>query len=376
MAGIYVHIPFCKLACHYCDFHFSTSLRPKDSLLKAINREISLQKDYLSNEPIATIYFGGGTPSLLSEVEIDTLLKTIHSTFTVVENAEITLEANPDDLTNKKLIGLKSVGINRLSIGVQSFDDTVLRFLNRSHTGARAIDSIQTARQLGFDNISLDLIYSIPNQPLTGWERNIDTALSLSPEHISAYSLTIEEKTAFGKWHKAGKLLEMEEEAQAQQFEALMELLTKNHYEHYEISNFCLPGFTSKHNSSYWGQQTYLGVGPSAHSFNGHSRQFNVANNWLYLQSLEKAVVPFTLEALTRENKINEYILTGIRTNKGIDLTYLEASFGFHFITFNERKLSQWLDNGCVEMKGNNIRLSGKGKLVADKIASDFFIDP
>jgi len=375
MAGIYIHIPFCKLACHYCDFHFSTNLLHKNRIIKAITKELELQKDYVNNEPIKTVYFGGGTPSILSEFEIETILKTIQVNFNLSENAEITLEANPDDLASKKLISFKSAGINRLSIGIQSFDDTVLHFLNRSHDKKRAIESIEEARNSGFKNISIDLIYSIPNQLLEDWEKNIYTSLSLAPEHISAYSLTIEEKTAFGKWHKAGKLSEMDEELQAQQFEMLMDILSEKNYEHYEISNFCIPTFSSKHNSSYWSGQVFLGVGPSAHSFNGQSRQHNIANNSIYLKSLENGQIPFTLEILSRENRINEYVLTAIRTSKGIDVTHLENFFGFDFSAINKTKVNQLLDDKFIEIHNNNIRLSRKGKLVADKIAADFFVD-
>ncbi len=375
MAGIYIHIPFCKQACHYCDFHFSTQLSFKEKLIGAIIEEIRLQEKYLLGDKIKTIYFGGGTPSILSSIEIKAILDSVQRNFEVTSDAEITLEANPDDLSLENLMTLKALGINRLSIGIQSFNDTVLSFLNRAHNQKNAIESVENARKVGFENISIDLIYSIPHQSISEWKKNISTALSILPEHISAYSLTIEDRTAFGNWQKKGKLIAMDDDSSAQQFEVLMDILEANGYHQYEISNFCRPGYFSRHNSSYWSHERYLGIGPSAHSYNGESRQFNVRNNSHYIKSIENGLVPYEQETLSRENRINEYILTSIRTSQGLDLDYLKNKFGFELIYKEEHKVELLKRCGKIEISNNRIFLTKQGKLVADKIASDFFVD-
>jgi oxygen-independent coproporphyrinogen-3 oxidase len=375
MAGLYIHIPFCKQACHYCDFHFSTQLSNKGSLIKALIKEIEIQKYYLKGEVIKTIYFGGGTPSILSQDEINSILNSIQTNFAIDANAEITLEANPDDLSKGSLLNYKAAGINRLSIGIQSFDDRVLRFLNRAHNCSKATESVELAREVGFSNISIDLIYSIPGQSLEDWLRNIRYALSLSPEHISAYSLTIEEKTVFGNWAKKGKLIAMAEDPSATQFEVLMETLADNGFEQYEISNFCKPGFVSKHNSSYWNQENYLGVGPSAHSFNGSLRQFNVRNNSFYVKSIEKGEIPAEVEILTRENKINETILICIRTSQGLELQQLKTQYGYDIPVLFKMKIAQMVAQELITVVNNRLMLTKKGKLVADKVAYDLFIE-
>lgn len=375
MAGLYIHIPFCKQACHYCDFHFSTLLSNKENLIKALIKEIEIQKYYLKGEVIKTIYFGGGTPSILSQDEINSILNSIQTNFSIEADAEITLEANPDDLSKGSLLNYKAAGINRLSIGIQSFDDRVLRFLNRAHDSSKAIESVELAREVGFSNISIDLIYSIPDQSLEDWLRNIRYALSLSPEHISAYSLTIEEKTVFGNWAKKGKLFAMAEDPSATQFEVLMETLADNGFEQYEISNFCKHGFVSKHNSSYWNQENYLGVGPSAHSFNGSLRQFNVRNNSFYVKSIEKGEIPGEVEILTRENKINETILICIRTSQGLELQQLKTQYGYDIPVLFKMKIDQMIGQELITVVNNRLMLTKKGKLVADKVAYDLFIE-
>ncbi len=376
MAGIYIHIPFCKQACYYCDFHFSTSLDNRKKMVESLCREISMQKNYLSSEIVDTIYFGGGTPSMLELSEIDSVLNSVLSNFKVGSNPEITLEANPDDLSKEKLIGIKKIGINRLSVGIQSFDDNMLKFLNRAHDSKAAINSFSDARACGFDNISLDLIYAIPHQSDEQWERNIDTALALQPEHISSYSLTIEEKTVFGQWKKKKKLTEVDEPAAAHQLELLIEKLTVAGMEHYEVSNFCKPGFYSRHNSSYWNQTHYLGIGPGAHSYNTHSRQFNISNNPLYIKSIDANIVPFELEVLTRENKINEYIFTTLRTTWGCDLQRLQSEYHFDIEKEQGPLLKSLLTNGLAVRHGSVIKLTSKGMLLADKISSDLFVEP
>ncbi|HEY5823663.1 MAG TPA: radical SAM family heme chaperone HemW, partial [Cyclobacteriaceae bacterium] len=337
MAGIYIHIPFCKQACHYCDFHFSTNLDRREELVAALVHEIKLQANYLQHEVIDTIYFGGGTPSLLKAQEIETLLGAIHSQHSVNPKAEVTLEANPDDLKKVKLRELYSFGINRLSIGIQSFDDSILKFFNRAHNSEEAMQCIRDARHAGYQNLSLDLIYAVPGQDHNQWIKNIAKAIQLEPEHLSSYTLTIEEKTAFGKWAKTGKLKGVDEKFAAEEFEILMDELEKAGFEHYEISNFCLPGFQSKHNSNYWKQEKYLGIGPSAHSYDGDSRQFNVSNNALYQKSLNEGKVPFEVEVLSRENKINEYIFTTLRTSWGCQLDYLKESLDYDLVLNQSR---------------------------------------
>jgi oxygen-independent coproporphyrinogen III oxidase len=374
MAGLYFHIPFCKQACHYCDFHFSTNQTLKQELVNQLAEELSLQKDYLESEPIETIYLGGGTPSLLTAQELELLITAIQKNYQVATDIEVTLEANPDDLNSQKLNELKAAGVNRLSIGIQSFDENVLTFLNRAHTATEALGCVDAAHKAGINNISIDLIYSIPAQDDNMLQKNLATALALRPNHISAYSLTVEEKTVFGRWASKGKLLAMEEDQSAQQFELVMDLLTQNGYQHYEISNYCLPGFQSKHNTSYWKGKKYLGLGPSAHSYNGGTRQFNISNNHLYIKSIQKGIVPFEREELTNENKINEYLFTSLRTEWGCNLNYLLEQFGYDLATHNKPYLNQLVANSLINLSDNTITLTRAGKLLADRIASDLFV--
>ncbi len=375
MAGLYFHIPFCKQACHYCDFYFSTQLGHQQVLVDALCAELELQKKYLAEEPIETIYFGGGTPSLLSEKELSGLLAAVHKIFTVSPGAEITLEANPDDLTEEKLWGLKKVGINRLSIGIQSFDDGILKFLNRAHSSLEASRCVDLSRKVGFDNISIDLIYAIPGQDHNLLKKNIEKAITISPAHLSAYSLTIEEKTVFGRWQKKGKLIGATDDVAATQMEMMMDLLGNAGYEQYEISNFCKPGFYSNHNSSYWQQKKYLGIGPSAHSYNGHSRQHNISNNVLYIQSVQRGTVPFQSELLSRANQINEYLLTTLRTKWGCSVDYLRTQFGFDLLVEQQKEIEAFMNHELIELKENSLILTRKGKLLADKIAADLFVE-
>ncbi len=374
MAGIYIHIPFCKQACHYCDFHFSTSQHIRHDLVEAISKEIVIQKEYLEEEVIQTIYFGGGTPSLLNANELDLILGAIRSSYSLTHAPEITLEANPDDLALAKLKEFSNAGINRLSIGIQSFHPNILAFLNRVHDASTAVSSFQQAREAGFKNISIDLIYAIPDQSDIQWEEDIRQAIALEPDHLSCYALTIEEKTVFGRWSAAGKLKVTEDETAARQLEMLMDELEHEGFEHYEISNFANPGFQSKHNSSYWKQEKYLGVGPSAHSYNGSSRQFNVSNNNLYVKALNNESVPFEKEMLSIENKINEYILTTLRTKWGTDLKKIKQDYGYDLMNKNTDYLSKVFEGGLAVMNADVLRLTRKGKLLADKISSDLFV--
>lgn len=375
MAGIYIHIPFCRQACHYCDFHFSTSLRYKTELVDAIVQEAILQKAYLGTELIETIYFGGGTPSLLSQEEVEKILEALSSHYTIVTEPEITLEANPDDLAPEKLKALKAAGINRLSIGIQSFHDQHLKNLNRAHNAAEASRCVQEARAAGFTNISIDLIYAIPAPDHSLWQQDLETALTLRPEHISSYCLTIEPQTAFGNWLKKGKIKPVEEEYAAQQFEMLLQSLREAGYEQYEISNFSLPGKHSQHNSSYWQQKPYLGLGPSAHSFNRHSRQANVSNNARYLKAIGKSEVPFEREVLSRADMINEYILIGLRTQWGCSLPYLQEQWGHNLMETNQPLLDELFQQDYARMQNSRLILTNSGKLLADEIASRLMIE-
>jgi len=371
MAGLYIHIPFCKQACHYCDFHFSTHTELVSSLCQAIAGELALQKKYLKGEDLTTLYLGGGTPSMIPASELENIFSCIYSTFKVQPSAEITLEANPDDLTIQKLNELKNLGVNRLSIGIQSFDDATLKFLNRAHNSEQALESVHLARAAGFDHISIDLIYSIPGQHEKAWQQHIQQAIQLSPTHLSAYALTIEEKTVFGSQQKKGKFKSVPEETSAHEFEILMDAMDAAGYEHYEISNFCKPGHYSRHNTSYWQQVHYLGVGPSAHSFDGVSRQFNVSNNYRYIKSIQQGEVPFEREVLTRSNQINEFIFTSLRTQWGCDLKKLEETYGYNLQNESRAYLSYLLEHQFASLEASRLKLTRQGKLLADKISAE-----
>ncbi len=374
MPGIYIHIPFCKQACNYCDFHFSTSLNNKDAFLNALKKEIEMQKNYLNGETISTIYFGGGTPSLLSETELMNIFETLNKYFIISKDAEITLEANPDDLSKEKIKQLNATPINRLSIGIQSFYDEDLKLMNRAHNSKEAISAVKEAQDKGFENITIDLIYGIPTLSNTNWKNNLATAFGLDVKHISAYCLTVEPKTVLAHQIKTGEIKNVDEQQSAEQFEIMLEAMNKNNFIQYEISNFCKEGFYSKHNSNYWLKENYLGLGPSAHSYNGHSRQWNVSNNTLYIQSIEKGELNFEKEELTTNQRFNEYVLTSLRTIWGMDLNYIERAFGKDYLTHSLKEAGKYLETKSVLHQENKLILSDKGKLFADKIASDLFI--
>ncbi len=370
---LYLHIPFCKQACHYCDFHFSTSLAQKPALVDALCAEIALQNDYLLTRTLETIYFGGGTPSLLTEAELRQIFETIHAHYIVAGSAEITLEANPDDLTTDKLTMLRQY-VNRLSIGIQTFDEVTLRWMNRAHTAAEAETCVRRARDAGFGNMSVDLIYGVPNRDASLWQADLRNVLALDVPHISAYALTIEPDTAFGRWTKIGKLPPADEALAAEQFEELTRALTQAGYEHYEISNFARPGRYARHNTAYWQRRPYLGVGPSAHSYNGHSRQYNVANNARYITSIRQDKLPATVEELTTADQVNEYLLTGLRTQWGCSLTDLNTLLGRDFTQTQERDLAALYASGWLTNNGDRLRLTESGKLFADRVAATLFV--
>lgn len=344
-------------------------------MVEAIAKELKLQKAYLKNEEIDTIYFGGGTPSLLSKKALLHLLHTIFNQFNVNNQVEITLEANPDDLSLNKLEELKQVGINRLSIGVQSFHQAHLEFMNRAHNASEAQSCLEWVSKADFDNFSVDLIYGIPGSDHAIWQSDLETLIAFKPTHISSYCLTIEDNTVFGKWKKTGKLHEASDEYSAEQFQILVSTLKNAGYNQYEVSNFSLPGFESKHNSSYWQQKIYLGVGPGAHSFDLESRQFNVANNAHYLKSLEMDIVPFEKEVLSKADKLNEYLMTSLRTDKGANLLYLQESLQFDLKKAYGSTIQDWISSGWAYEEENQLILTTEGRLLADKLASDLFVE-
>ncbi len=373
MAGIYIHIPFCKQACHYCDFHFSISTKYKELFLKSLNKEIYLQKKYLENEVIKTIYLGGGTPSMLSQSELGFIFDTLYKTFEIANDAEITLEANPDDLTKNKINELNALPINRLSIGIQSFDDQDLKLMNRAHTSSEALRSVLLAQDKGLDNITIDLMYGLPTLSNQNWKNNLRKAFELNVNHISAYCLTIEPKTALADFIKKGKINNVDEQQSSEQFEIMLDEMNTAGFIQYEISNFCKNNFYSKHNSNYWLKENYLGLGPSAHSFNGTSRQWNVSNNHLYIQSLEKNQLNFEMENLTTAQQYNEYVLTSLRTMWGTDLNYIKQNLGEDFFDYCLNEVEKYIKTNKISRKENKLFLTNQGKLIADKIASDLF---
>ncbi len=372
MAGIYVHIPFCKKACHYCNFHFSTSTKLQGAFVLAVVKEITLQENYL-NQAVATIYFGGGTPSLLPAKDLETIIKAINQIFLVKTSAEITLETNPDDISIDNLLHWKKIGINRLSIGVQSFFNNDLTWMNRAHNAEQALQSIHLAKKCGFENITIDLIYGTPTLTDQAWQQNVELAINSGVQHLSCYALTVEPKTALHKMIGQKTMENIDPDKQARHFEILMERTSAAGFEHYEISNFALKGYRSQHNSSYWQSKHYLGLGPSAHSFNGESRQWNVASNALYISSLHKNILPFEKEILTPQHRLNEYIMTSLRTIEGIQLPTIRQSFGESAFEKLLHDAASFLASNTLEKNGETLRLTSKGKFLADGIASDLF---
>jgi oxygen-independent coproporphyrinogen-3 oxidase len=370
LAGIYIHIPFCKQACSYCNFHFATSLRRKNELVAALLSEMELRKDYLKGDPVETIYFGGGTPSLLPTWDHKALIEKAHSTFKISSNTEITLETNPDDISEEKLMDWKEAGINRLSIGIQSFFEEDLKWMNRAHNAEQAMDSLQAAAK-HFNNITVDLIYGTPLLTNEKWKKNIDKVIVEGVVHLSCYALTVELKTPLYKLIKEQKTADIDPDKQSEQFLLLMQWMEEAGYEHYEISNFAKPGFISRHNSSYWQGKKYLGIGPSAHSFDGASRQWNISNNNIYIDSIEKGIIPYEKEILTPIQKLNEYIMTSLRTMEGLDLDQVEDIIGHQLRTVSRK----FIERGLMGEERGHLKLTKEGKLLADGIASELFFE-
>lgn len=376
MAGIYIHIPFCKKACHYCDFHFSTSLQYKDDMLKALKKELTLQQSFLEGQRVETIYFGGGTPSILAADDIQKLLDHIQGIYPVTAGAEITLEANPDDLDALKVQGLRQTDVNRFSIGIQSFYDEDLRWMNRAHNASEAESSVKRIQDAGFENITLDLIYGYPLLSDEKWKSNNSKVLELGVPHLSSYSMTVEPSTALDSFIRRGKQQPMNESQSAAQFLYLINTLQDGGFEQYEISNFAHPGKHSRHNSNYWKGVPYLGIGPSAHSFNGNARQWNVANNAKYMAGLETNTIPAEVEILSLENRINEYIMTSLRTMWGMDLERIESEFGSDYHTQIINGLKDFSEKQWILTENNVVKLTTEGKLYADHIAASLFVEP
>ena len=392
MAGIYIHIPFCKQACHYCDFHFSTSLKKKDELIHALVAELELRKDELKNQTIETIYFGGGTPSLLSIDELQFLIDAVYKNFKVSDYPEITIEANPDDLSKNLIIQLSNSPINRLSIGIQSFFEDDLKSMNRAHNAKEAKDCLKEATRL-FNNITVDLIYGIPNMSLEKWNENLQIAFDFGVNHISSYALTVEPKTALDSFIKKGTYPPIDETLALQHFNHLVAETEKQGFVHYEVSNFGKPNYFSKHNTSYWQGKPYMGIGPSAHSFNGTQRSWNVANNTKYIKSIREHKLPSEMELLSKKDRFNEYVMTGLRTIWGISLNKIESEFGSdykkHLLETAEKFINQNLlfitskvkqsavsneiASSFTPRDDNVIRTTQKGKFLVDGIASDLF---
>ena len=374
MAGIYIHIPFCKQKCHYCNFYSFTSTQFRGDFVDALLKEIDQRQDYIEGKSVNTIYFGGGTPSMLSAAEINRIINKISNVFEVHANTEITLEANPDDLNNGKLIALKNeTSINRLSMGVQSFFDDDLRYLNRVHGGSQARKAIELSIKHGFQNMTIDLIYGIPTLSEKKWKENLEIFFAYQIPHLSSYSLTVEPKTALSVLINKGKMKNVDEEQSIKHFKILLEQTDKQSYVHYEISNFAREGFYSKHNSIYWLGGHYLGLGPSAHSFNGVSRQWNVSNMKQYINSVMTENIVAEKEVLTKDQRFNEYVMTSLRTLWGCDLEHIENVFGQDSITFLKQKIKPFIDEEKVYKTGSKYFLTNKGKLFADGIAAGLF---
>ena len=373
MAGIYIHIPFCKQACFYCDFHFSTSLKKKDALISCLVKEIELRKKALNNQIVETIYFGGGTPSMLSAKEISLLIAAVYKHHTVVASPEITLEANPDDLSEEKIIELSHTPVNRLSIGVQSFFEKDLKLMNRAHSSSEAHTSLEIATRY-FENISIDLIYGIPGLTHEEWQQNIQTALNFNVSHISSYALTVEPKTALEKLIKKGKIEKVDEVLAQEQFFILRDLLEKANFVHYELSNFGKENYFSKNNTAYWLGKSYLGIGPSAHSFDGKQRSWNVRNNTQYMKEIELNKLPIESEVLSVTDRYNEYVMTGLRTIWGVSLEKIKTDFGPKYVTYIQTESEKYIQQKLLYVEANTLKTTKEGAFLVDGIAAHLFL--
>ena len=374
MSSIYIHIPYCKQACSYCNFHFTISQNDKQDMLNCISLELSLRKEYLQNKQVKSIYFGGGTPSILEKDEINSIIEKVYGTYNISKNAEITLECNPDDLSRDKLIELKEAGINRLSIGIQSFNDKELKWMNRSHNAKQAKECLKIAQQVGFNNITIDLIYGLPNQCISNWEENLKELFKYNIQHFSAYALTIENRTLLKHLVNTNKIELLKEELIVEQFNLLINKSNEQSFIHYEISNFGKEGCFSKHNTAYWQNKHYLGIGPSAHSYNGKSRSWNISSNKKYIQKIKQGERFFEVEKLTENQKYNEYIFTALRTIWGVNSNQIEKKFRKKMLIHFLKEIEKWESEAFVQQADNIFTLTRKGQVFADKISSDLFI--
>ena len=372
MSGIYIHIPFCKQACHYCDFHFSTSMGKKKEMVRALCAELELRKDEFKDEIVNTIYFGGGTPSVLDMAEMESIITKVYEHYVVADNPEITLEANPDDLSENRILQLSKSQINRLSIGIQSFFEEDLQLMNRSHSSQQAIEALSVATHY-FDNISIDLIYGIPGMTNERWKKNIEKALSFNIPHISSYALTVEPKTALAHLIKKGKISNVDDNLAREQYYILMSELKKEGYVCYEVSNFGKNGYFSQNNTAYWQGKKYMGIGPSAHSYDGEHRGWNINNNPKYLKAIENGKLPMEIEILSKTDKYNEYIMTGLRTIWGVSLDRVEQKFGEEHLDYLVRQSRKHIDQEVLSLDNNILLTTQKGKFLCDGIASDLF---
>jgi oxygen-independent coproporphyrinogen-3 oxidase len=372
MSGIYLHIPFCKKACHYCNFHFSTSMRHADKMIDAIHAELQLRKKE-AQRPVETIYFGGGTPSVLSKEHIVGMLDQVHQHYDVIQSPEITLEANPDDLTLEYMQALQEAGINRLSIGIQSFHDSELKLMNRAHNASQALSSVTLAKK-EFDNVSIDLLFGNPNTTLDDWKRNLDLALQLEVPHISSYALTLEPKTALERFVDKGVVSLLDENVVEAQFHHLVDTLTQAGYDHYELSSFGKPGYHSQNNTGYWQGKTYLGIGPSAHGFDGNQRYWNVSNNASYMQQITKGELPQTIEKLSVVDIFNESIMIGLRASWGVSLQAMENKLGLRYRQHLEDQAKRFMDEGLLHIENNALKTTRKGAFLADGISAELFL--
>ena len=373
MSGIYIHIPFCKKACHYCDFHFSTSFKHKDQMIISLKNEILIRNRELKDKKIESIYFGGGTPSVLSILEINSLIQTVFDNYIINDSVEITLEANPDDLSHEKILELSKTRVNRLSIGVQSFFQKDLTLMNRSHSSNQAIDCIKSASKY-FDNISVDLIYGIPGLDNSRWKENIEILISNNIPHISAYALTVEPKTALKKYIDNGIIAPIDDSQSQEQFYILLDILENHNYENYELSNFAKNKLYSVNNSAYWTRKNYIGIGPSAHSFNGNDRLWNIKNNVKYIESINNNILPNSKEVLSLIDKFNETVMFGLRTSRGISFVDIENDFGSIYKNQLIKNSQTHINNEFLIIKNNYLYITRKGKFLSDGIASDLFM--
>lgn len=372
MAGIYLHVPFCKGRCAYCDFFSSTNAELKEAYVSALCRELEMRRDYANGEPVRTIYLGGGTPSQLSLAQLDRLFSYIYKVYGVDESAEITLEANPDDLTEEYVRGIREcLPVNRISMGVQTFDEGRLRLLRRRHTAMQAIEAVERCRRYGFSNLSIDLIYGLPGEDLMAWESDLRQAIALDVPHLSAYHLTYEEGTPLWQMKNRGEVVEVDEELSAQMYTLLVGRLAKAGYVHYEISNFCHPGMESRHNSSYWKGIPYIGCGAAAHSYDGHSRQWNVASIPDYMKGVEEGNLRVEREELDLYTAYNDYMVTHMRTLWGVSLSEVRERFGEALLTHGVRSAQPYVKAGLLLREGDVLRLSEKGVFLSDGIISD-----